>query len=145
MPQLAEMIAAHPHVRWNANPHLARAAEIAALCASVCRACADACLGEEREADLVQCIRLDLDCADICQAFSIVALRRSGGDVPVIDAASQTCEAACRRCEAECRRHAEMHEHCRICADLCLECADACREARHSLGDAHSPAPGGAR
>lgn len=143
MTPLHEMIAAHPHVRGNVNDALARAAMLAGSCADICRSCADACLGEAMVADLVQCIRLDLDCADLCDAFAAVAIRRAGGNVPVIDIASQACEAACRRCAEECERHASMHEHCRMCAEACLECAEACREARHGLIDNHRPAPAG--
>lgn len=143
MTPLREMIATHPHVKGNINDPLAAAAESAALCAAICRSCADACLGEDSVADLIQCIRLDLDCADVCQAFSNVALRRAGGDVPIIEALAQVCEAACRRCSDVCREHGDRHEHCAICAIACEMCADACREARKTLGDAHHPAPAG--
>lgn len=143
MTSLVGMIATHPHVRGNTNQTLGRAAELAAACASVCRSCADACLGEAQVADLVQCIRLNLDCADLCDAFAAIATRRSGGNVPVIDLAAQACEAACRRCAEECQRHAARHEHCRLCAESCVECADACRAARENLGDDHQPAPAG--
>lgn len=37
-------------------------------CAQVCTACADACLSEDMVADLITCIRTNLDCADICHA-----------------------------------------------------------------------------
>jgi hypothetical protein len=44
------------------------AATIDALsdCAQACTACADDCLSEQRVAELVKCIRLDLDCTDVC-------------------------------------------------------------------------------
>lgn len=143
MTSLSEMIAAHPHVRGATNDPLERAAELAAECAAICRSCADACLGEAEVADLIQCIRLNLDCADLCAAFAALAARRSGGNVPVIDIAAQACEAACRRCAGECERHAVPHEHCRLCAETCLDFADACRAARASLNDDHKPAPAG--
>lgn len=140
MSKLREMIAAHPQVCGSVNEQLARAAVLAAECAAVARACADSCLGEPGVVDLLQCIRLDLDCADICWAFSGIASRCSGGDTPLVDVASQACEAACRRCAVECRKHAAMHEHCRICAEVCTACADACHALRQGLSDTTRPA-----
>lgn len=37
-------------------------------CAEVCTACADACSAEGDPKMLVRCIRLNLDCADLCLA-----------------------------------------------------------------------------
>ena len=128
-----QMIATHPHVRGEVNTALARCVEACFDCAQVCASCADACLGEEMVAELVQCIRLNMDCADVCLTSGLIATRRSGGDVPVIEAQLRACELACARCAAECEKHTEMHEHCRICAEACRECERACRDALASL------------
>ena len=128
-----QMIAAHPHVRGEVNTALARCVEACFECAQVCASCADACLGEPRVADLVQCIRLNMDCADVCLTSGLIATRRSGGDVPLIEAQLRACQLACARCAAECERHADMHEHCRICAEACRTCERACRDALASL------------
>ena len=128
-----QMIAAHPHVRGEVNTALARCVETCFDCAQVCASCADACLGEEMVAELVQCIRLNMDCADVCLTSGLIATRRSGGDVPLIEAQLRACELACARCAAECERHAERHAHCRICAEACRECERACRDAIASL------------
>jgi len=84
-------------------------------------------------ADLVQCIRLNMDCADICLTTGLVATRRAGGDVPVIRAQLEACRLACARCAAECERHADRHAHCRICAEACRDCERACGAAIESL------------
>jgi len=128
-----QMIAAHPHVRGEVNAALARCIEACFDCAQVCVSCADACLGEANVAFLVQCIRLNMDCADVCLTSGLVATRRSGGDVPLIEAQLRACELACGRCAAECENHAAEHEHCRICAETCRCCERACREAIASL------------
>jgi len=128
-----QMIATHPHVRGEVNTALARCVEACFDCAQVCASCADACLGEEMVAELVQCIRLNMDCADVCLTSGLIATRRSGGDVPVIEAQLRACELACARCAAECEQHADKHEHCRICAEACRECERACRDALASL------------
>jgi len=128
-----QMIAAHPHVRGEVNTALVRCIEACFDCAQVCVSCADACLGEANVAFLVQCIRLNMDCADVCLTTGLIATRRSGGDVPLIEAQLKACELACGRCAAECERHAAEHVHCRICAEACRHCERACREAISSL------------
>ena len=103
-------------------------------CAS-CRhkACAGACLGEELVKTLRQCIRLNLDCADICAATGKIATRRTGSDEETIRRMLEACATACRLCGAECERHAATHEHCRVCAESCRRCEQACREALHRM------------
>ena len=46
---------------------LAECIEACFECAQTCTACADACLAEDMVAELTQCIRLNLDCADLCE------------------------------------------------------------------------------
>ena len=115
------------------------AATIDALiaCSEACTACADACLGEGNVADLTQCIRLNLDCADICIVTGSVGTRRTGSNEEVIARQLEACAFACRACGDECRKHAKHHEHCRICADACQACLDACRKATQLLGKQH--------
>ncbi|PZR46774.1 MAG: four-helix bundle copper-binding protein, partial [Stutzerimonas stutzeri] len=66
MHHMQEMIATHPDVKGNTNDALIRCIEECYSCAQICTSCADACLAEEMVAQLRQCIRLNLDCADIC-------------------------------------------------------------------------------
>ena len=124
-----EMIRTHPRVKGRTNDALVRCIEECYACAQDCTSCADACLGEEMVADLVQCIRLTLDCADICAATGAVATRRTGSNEQVLHSMLQTCAAACRACGDECARHAAQHEHCRICAEACERCERACQQA----------------
>jgi Domain of Unknown Function (DUF326) len=106
------------------------AATIDALteCAETCTSCADACLGEDMVAGLIQCISTNLDCADICGAAARVLSRRIGFDASITGNLLRTCIAACRACADECSRHASMHEHCRICAESCRACLRACED-----------------
>lgn len=128
-----EMISTHPHGRVGANDALIAAIEECFDCSQTCTTCADACLGEDNVADLVQCIRLNLDCADLCATAGTVATRRSGSNEPVIRALLQACETACQLCAEECDRHARMHDHCRICAAECRACQESCRQAVQSM------------
>jgi hypothetical protein len=106
------------------------AATIDALsdCAQACTACADDCLSEEMVAELTKCIRLNLDCADVCTATLRVASRQTDYDANVTRSVLQTCATVCRSCGDECERHAQMHEHCRVCAEACRRCEQACND-----------------
>ena len=94
--------------------------------ATICSTCADACLSEQH-GGLTQCIRLDLDCADICSATARVLSRASKHGPQPLQALLAACASACRACAQECRRH-EQHSHCRICAESCETCEAECEE-----------------
>src|SRR5687767_5588039 len=132
--QVREMISTHPDIHGNTSDALLRCIEECYTCAQACTVCADACLAEEMVTQLRQCIRLNLDCADICAATGAMASRRTGSNEQVLHAVIQTCAEACRACAEECERHADHHEHCRICAAACQRCRHACMEA---LGQVH--------
>lgn len=127
--QVREMISTHPDVQGNTADALLKFIEEAYACAQACTSCADACLAEDMVADLRQCIRLNLDCADICAATGAMASRRTGSNEAVLAAAIKACAEACNRCAEECEKHAGKHEHCRICAECCRRCATACNDA----------------
>jgi hypothetical protein len=107
---------------------LAAALDALIACGEACTACADACLSEDRVADLTKCIRTNLDCADICAATARVLSRHTGYDANVSRSLLEACATACKACGDECASHADMHEHCRICADACRTCERACRD-----------------
>lgn len=133
MHHMRDMIAAHPDVRGKTNDALIACIEECYACAQSCTSCADACLAEEMIDRLRQCIRLNLDCADICVAAGSIATRRTGSNEQVIIATLEACAEACRVCGGECQRHADMHDHCRLCADHCRRCEQACRDAIRSI------------
>jgi hypothetical protein len=103
-------------------------------CTQVCTACADACLSEEKVAELTKCIRTNLDCADICDATGRVLSRHTGYDAHITRRMLEACMQACQSCGDECTEHASMHEHCRICAESCRTCEQACRDLLGALG-----------
>jgi len=103
-------------------------------CAQTCTACADACLAEDMVAELTQCIRFNLDCADICATTGSVLSRQTGNNAGTTRALLEACRAACQACGEECERHAEMHEHCRVCAEACRRCEAACADLLASMG-----------
>lgn len=90
-------------------------------CASACNHCAAACLAEPDVQAMARCIRLDLDCAAMCQ-LAAAAMQRGSELAPQI---CGWCAELCDACGTECMKHA--HEHCQRCATACKACADECR------------------
>jgi hypothetical protein len=78
-----------------------------------------------------QCIRLNLDCSDVCNTTARVGMRRTGGDRNLIRTLLAACVEACENCANECAGH--DNAHCRRCAQMCRECAEACRAALEVL------------
>jgi hypothetical protein len=122
------MLATYPRTINFDRTVLARAIDTLIACSEACTACADSCLSEDAVAELVKCIRTDLDCADICATTARVMSRHTGYDANISRTLLEACATACESCARECARHAQMHEHCRICADACFACERTCRE-----------------
>jgi len=106
---------------------LAATTDAANDCAQACTSCADDDLSEPDVADLVKCIRLCLDCADVCAATVRVISRQTEYDATLTRPLLQACVTACRSSGDECERHAAHHEHCRVCAEACRRCEQACQ------------------
>ena len=105
---------------------LAAAIEALSDCAQACTADNTADLGEQNVAEMVKCIRLCLDCADICTATVGVTSRQTEPHASVTRPLLEACVAICKSCGDECERHAAMHEHCRVCGEACRRCEQAC-------------------
>ena len=102
------------------DPKTSHLLESLARCAAECWSCANACLGEEHVQHMTDCIRTDLDCADICTLTARLVARGS----PYAEDMLQRCAAICKACEETCRAHAD--EHCQHCANVCQQCFEAC-------------------
>jgi uncharacterized protein DUF326 len=112
---------------------LAAAIDAISDCAQACITDTDADLGEQDVTEMIRCIRLCLNCADVCAATGGVISRPVEYDAEVARPLLQACVAICKSCGDECERHARMHEHCRICAEACRRCERACRELSDAL------------
>jgi hypothetical protein len=128
-----EMISAHPNLMGSVSEPLIACIEECYACAQTCTACADSCIAEEQFAEFRQCVRLTLDCADVCEATGSLASRRTGSNQEVLRTMLETCVLACRVCAEECEKHAKDHEHCRISAEECRNCERACSAALQSV------------
>jgi hypothetical protein len=82
---------------------------------------------------MVKCVRLCLDCTDICVATVGVTSRQTEYDAMVIKPLLEACAAVCKSCGDECGRHAQMHEHCRVCAEACRRGEQECRNLLQAM------------
>jgi hypothetical protein len=119
-----EIIERHPRPITLDRDALLRCIDECFDCAATCTSCADACLGEPDVPEMVRCVRLNLDCADVCDATGRVVTRQTEPDLGVVRAAVEACIVACRACD----RHAAHHDHCRVCAEVCRSCEQSCSD-----------------
>lgn len=127
MDTIREMLRTHPQKPTTHFDEIAACLSACAECEQVCISCADACLGEESVPTLRQCIRLNLDCADLCAAAARMIARQASPEPRVWRLTLEACAEACRACAVECARHASAHAHCRVCRERCESCEKACR------------------
>jgi hypothetical protein len=127
------MLKASPGAPVADDTLVAEAITEAADCAQACVACASACLAERQVESLRRCIRLNLDCADACEAVARIMLRPHDPELEVLRRMLEVVTLACRASAEECNRHAVRHEHCRLCAEACARCADVCTRLRETL------------
>lgn len=90
-------------------------------CAIACDHCAASCLQEENVQMMAKCIKLDMDCAQICRLAASYMAR----DSEFAQAICKLCAEVCDACARECANHEA--EHCQACARACWRCAQECR------------------
>lgn len=95
--------------------------EACTRCAQECKHCADACLDDQDVKTMVECIRLDRDCAMTCWA-AVSLMCANSRFAPEL---CRVCADICDACGAECAKHEQ--EHCQRCAEACRQCAEECR------------------
>ncbi len=92
-------------------------------CAAECNHCTSACLEEQDVKMLAKCIKLEIDCAEICRLATSFLARGSEHAEHILKECAEICEA----CAKECESHSHM-EHCKKCAEVCRKCAEACQQ-----------------
>ena len=92
-------------------------------CISECNHCFNSCLDEKDVKMLSKCIKLDIDCAQICSLTVSLISRGSDHGRHLLT----ECAEVCNKCADECEKHAAMGmEHCKTCAEACRSCAVEC-------------------
>lgn len=133
MAHAQDMINTHPNPVDLDGSALAECIEACFDCEQACTACADACLSEDMVQNLLHCIRLDLDCADVCAATGRILSRQTKPDWDVVRSQVESLAQAVKACGDECERHADKHEHCRICMEACRRCEESCKAVLSEL------------
>lgn len=125
MADTVPMLKSHPQAVGHID-QLAACIDACGACLVSCNACADACLGGSEPQVMARCIRLDLDCADLCAATLAVLCRQTAPDYGLIRKQVESMQLACRACGDECMNHADRMEHCRLCGETCRDCEQKC-------------------
>ena len=133
---IEEMLSAAPTRFPVDEQFVATCIEAVLSCAIACNACADACLAEDQVERLRRCIRLNLDCADVCEMAGRTMSRLFAADKELLRTQLEACVRVCSACGEECERHANHHRHCRICAEACRFCEEQCRRLVRDLSSA---------
>ncbi len=130
MHTVSEMVRTNPQPAPISRDALIQCIEVCMLCEQTCAACADACLGED-DHSLRTCIRINLDCADICASTARMLSRHFAPQPELLARQLALCAAACALCAEECSKH--DHEHCHVCGEMCARTEDECRQALTAL------------
>lgn len=99
------------------NEKLARAL---GNCINACNYCAYECLKENDVQEMVNCMRMNHICAEVCTTLNQLLAT----DYEDIKGLVEYCIKTCKACAEECEKH--KHQHCQDCAKACRECAKAC-------------------
>ena len=127
------MFRSHPEKPAHSDA-MSRCIDACFSCGETCTACADACLSERDVAHLVACIRLNLDCAAVCNATgNIMSRSNKAGHRQLLEAQLANCIAFCRACADECHHHGEMHG---IASSAPKPARLAPKPARYAIDDA---------
>jgi hypothetical protein len=89
-------------------------------CSAVCMECYSECQKESNKEMLEHCMKLDQECADVCELTAKFLERNSPNSHKLL----QLCAEICNLCARECERH--KHGHCVVCARECRKCASSC-------------------
>jgi hypothetical protein len=95
-------VAKNPHIKHpsagsrRCTEVIVRTAEACFNCTQACVVCADACLGEASMDELRQCIRMNLDCADVCYAAAVLGMQQPSYDKSISGAMFALCAEALR-------------------------------------------------
>ena len=96
-------------------------------CVQSCDECIRGDLMEKEVMMMARCIKLDLDCAEICAITSRYLTRKSEFGSSLVT----LCAVICDACAKECEKFPDM-PHCVECARVCRRCAKECREFQGS-------------
>jgi hypothetical protein len=111
--------------------------EACSVCEFACLACAESSLAESELSQLTDCVRLALDCAEVCLTTRSLVSEAMLAAPRLVQAQLEVCARLCAACEAECALHGEGHDYFALCAYACARCRALCRETRVRVRNLH--------
>jgi hypothetical protein len=106
-----------------------------AECHAACQRCADAWLAHSPLGpDALRCIRLIVDCGDLCAAAAEVLPEIENESSALVRSRLNACVVACERCVREAARHRAPHAP--ACIEACRYAAGAGRQVISLLSTA---------
>jgi hypothetical protein len=100
---------------------------VLAECHAACQRCADAWLAHSPLGpDALRCIRLIVDCGDLCAAAAEVLPEIENESIALVRSRLNACVFACERCVREAARHRAPHSP--ACVESCREAANIGRQ-----------------
>jgi len=90
-------------------------------CAVECNHCAMACLDEPDVKMMAACIKLNIDCTEMCRMLISFISRDSIHAKHLMKECAEICTAS----SLECDKHSKI-DHCIECAVACRKCAEIC-------------------
>ena len=106
-------------------------------CELACLACAEACLGDVELLEVGRCVRLSLDCAEICLATRTLVAGAIGSSPRLVLAQLLVCARVCATCEAECSRLGMRNDGVGACGRACADCLMHCFETTRHVQNLH--------
>jgi hypothetical protein len=106
-------------------------------CELACLASAEACLGDADLQDLGRCVRLSLDCAEICLATRTLVAEALLSAPRLVLAQLLVCARMCATCEAECGRLGPHSTQIGRAARACADCLTLCFETTRHVQNLH--------
>lgn len=91
-------------------------------CIKSCDYCANACLNENHVQEMVDCMRANHVCAEVCSALHQLLVM----DYSEVEELVKYCIKVSGDCADECEKH--ENEACRKCAKACRDCVAACED-----------------
>lgn len=91
-------------------------------CIKSCDYSANACLRNNHVQEMVNCMRVNNVCAEVCSSLRHLLLM----EYEAVEELVQYCIKVCDDCAVECAKH--DLEQCIACTKASTDCAKACRE-----------------
>ncbi len=126
MQAIPQTRAGHP-LATRASLGLRNCIDACFACAVTCTSSAAACTRQTWNDELIRCIRLNLDCADLCDTVGRALSRQARPDWDILRVEVRACATICEACARECELHSQQFDHFAACAKACRHCIDQFR------------------